>query len=175
MRLFSRFSAFRLTAIAAGLVLVMALFGNPWGGLVHLGSHRAGPIATVVGALVMAGALLDRWRPMRWLVRVTTFFAALTYAGLALAGYRPTLGYATGAVLCGTITAILGSRKVRRWFNTPRNEWGSAAEEALAAAGPATLLPPETLEGALARAPQREAAGSELRDARSKRSPEERK
>ncbi len=143
MRFSRRFPAtgFQLTAIAAALVVLLALFGNPSGGLVHFGSHRAGPIATIVGALVMAAALLDRWRPMRWLVRVTTFFAGLTYAGLALGGFRPRLGYVTGAVLCGTITTILGSRKVRRWFNTPPNEWGSAAEEALAAAPPATMLP----------------------------------
>ncbi len=172
MRWLRRFrpSGFQLTAIAAVLVVVMAVFGNPWGGLVHFGSHRAGPIATVVGALVMAAALLDRWRPMRWLVRVTTFFAGLTYAGLAVAGFRPRLAFITVAVLCGTITAILGSRKVRRWFNTPPNEWGSAAEEMAP-----ILLPRETLEASVARPmAQRETAGSELRDARSNRSPEER-
>ncbi len=151
----SRLSGFQLTAIAAVLVVVTAVFGNPWGGLVHFGSHRAGPIATIVGALVMAGALLDRWRPMRWLVRVTTFFAALTYAGLALAGFRPTLGYAAGALLCGTITTILGSRKVRRWFNTPPNAWGSAAEEALAVPPPAAMLPPEKVDGGLQATPAR--------------------
>ncbi len=143
----SRSAGFRWTAIAAALVVVVGIVANPWVGHIRFGHHHgASTLPTIVGSLVMAGALLDRWRPMRWLVRLTTGFGALTYGGLAVAGYRPTLAYAATAAACAAIYVILGSAPVRRWFRMPSSEWGSGAEEMPIPPEP-TMLPPEKLDG----------------------------
>ncbi len=178
MRLFrGRFSSpgFRLTALASALLVALSFVSNPWTQLVRIGQ---GPSrgAAVLGTVVMAAALLDRWRPMRLFVRYSCWAMALAFVAAAAFGARPAGGFVLVAAGCLMVSAILASKPVRRWFAEPRDDWGGAEEEgALAPAAP-PMLPLEKVEPGIPGV-QRDVAdpGSGVREARSKRSPEERK
>ncbi len=176
MRLFHRSAptGFQWTAIAAGLLVLVSVLSNPLSQLFRIGRGSSHGVA-LVGALVMAAALLDRWRPMRVVVRLTALGAAVGWiVGAVYGRFFPVGGVLVGGAWA-TIFVILGLRPVRDWFRRPKNEWGSEGEEALAAMPAGAMLPPETLDDRAGAAPQREVAGSELRAARSNRAPGESK
>lgn len=166
-------SGFHLTAIAAGLVVLVGLVSAISGDASPFGSHRAGPIATVVGTLVAAGALLDRWRPMRWLARVTSAIAAVGYTFAAVMGEGTPWREGLMAATLVTVVTILGLARVRRWFSRTPNEWGDDEEPEGA---PSPMLPVEKVEPGI---PGVQRGGGDSvsaeREARSNRSPEERK
>ncbi len=145
MHLFDRWSArgFKWTAVAAGLLVLISALSNPLGQLFRVGRGHSHGIA-LVGSLVMAAALLDRWRPMRVVVRLTALGAAVGWLAGGLYGrFLP-----AGSILVGgtwaAIFVILGLRPVREWFSRPKNEWGIDMPPELVAEPP--MLPMEKVE-----------------------------
>ncbi len=175
MRLFRRSPSrgFELTALAAGLLVLVSALSNPLSQLFRIGSAPSHGVA-LLGAVVMAAALLDRWRPMRFVVRLTALGAAVGWIAGGLYGQIPPAGAALVGGAWAGIFVILGLRPVREWFSRPRSEWGMEATPE-----PAMQLPPLPAEKVEAAVPdlraQRAPAGSTVRDERSKRSPDERK
>ncbi len=161
-------SGFRLTALAAALLVVVGV-ASALPGALPFGAHRPPLYAALVGALVGAVALLDRWRPMRFVVRISSLFTAIGYAISAASGKAP-LFHGAVALALAAIFFILGSRPVTRWFRQSPNEWGDAEEPE---PDDPRMLPREKVEPDFTGLQR--AAGSTVREARSKRSPEERK
>lgn len=133
MRLFRRWAGdrkgFFWTAVAAGLVAVMGIVPNLWPHLFGIGPHgRAPGQGQLLAYLIMAVALLDRWRPVRWFLLVSL---PATIAFTYLMG-RPMpqrgIGWAIVDVAAMGAFAILLSPPVGRYFRKKRSAWGDADE-----------------------------------------------
>lgn len=145
MRLFDRSASagFRWTAVAAGLLVLISALSSPLSQLFRVGHGHSHGIA-LVGSLVMAAALLDRWRPMRVLVRLTALGAAVGWiAGAFYGRFLPAGSIVVGGTWAA-IFVILGLGPVREWFSRPKNEWGIDMPPELAADPP--MLPREKVE-----------------------------
>ncbi len=142
---------FGLTALAAGLIVALSLVSNPWTQLVRIGQGPSRGVA-LLGTLVVAAALLDRWRPMRFLARYGCWAATLSYTLAAAFGARPTGGFLAVAAAYLVPSALLASKPVRSWFARPRNAWDSVEDEEEPSAE-ATMLPREKVEPELPTTP----------------------
>ena len=139
-----------LTAVAAGLILLIGILASPWVELFQLGGPHGPPAAALVGYVVIAAALLDRWRPMRWATMIGGALSTPVLAGIALVKHQPAALLA--AALCGTVSMVLGSMPVHRWFHAKRSVWGDDTQSELETAE-RTALPMEDVRSRLAQLP----------------------